>query len=86
MPVSGRMERFNNTDKSENVGRVNEGFEDIPISSDNVVNIVTINAEKDLNVDLSTKINIPRDATIEGDIITDNETNLHFWLCPSKVP
>ena len=76
------MERLNNTDTS--VGRVNEGFEDIAINSDNTINDVIINTENDLTVDLRTQINIPENGAIEN-VTVEEETNLHLWLCPSKV-
>ena len=82
MPGSDSMEQGVNR---ETLGRVNEGFEDISTVGDNTINNVTINAAHDLNVDLATRINIPSDTTIHGDIQTDNETNIHLWLCPSKV-
>ena len=80
------MEQFKHREQEGPGGRVNAGFEDInDVVGEKSINNVTVNAAKDLTVDLSTKINIPSDTIIHDDIKINTQTNLHLWLCPSKV-
>ena len=72
-----------NRDKS-NVGELNDAFEDIAINSDNTINNVTISAEDTIAVHAGPVINIHENCTIDGNISSENNFDIHLWICPSK--